>query len=136
MPMNLEQLSTREKIYRRSQQVILENQQPGGGYLATPEMPDYHYSWFRDGAFIAYALTLDGANAPIAHPTGTAAQWDSARRFHDWCARMVNDRAEALERSIARAQRGEPIKLLDTLNARYTADGAAGPDDWPEFQLD
>lgn len=134
--MNLEQLSTREKIYRRSQLVILENQQPGGGYLATPEMPDYHYSWFRDGAFIAYALTIDGDKAPISHPSGTSAQWDSAGRFHDWCARMINDRTEALERTIARTERGEALEMLDTLNARYTVEGHAGPDDWPEFQLD
>jgi GH15 family glucan-1,4-alpha-glucosidase len=134
--MKLEQLSLREKIYRRSQQVILENQEQGGGYIACPNMPDYAFSWFRDGAFIAYALTIDGLLAPIRHPTGLAAQWDSALRFHDWCARIVNARAEALERSIDRAARGEPIVLADTLNARYTANGAPGPDDWPEFQLD
>ena len=68
--MKLEQLSLREKIYRRSQQVILENQQPGGGYLACPTMPDYAFSWFRDGAFIAYALTIDGWHRPDpAHET-------------------------------------------------------------------
>lgn len=134
--MKLEQLSLREKIYRRSQQVILDNQQEGGGYLACPNMPDYNYSWFRDGAFIAYALTIDGQVAPIQHQIGVTAQWDSALRFHDWCARMVNDRADALERSIARAASGEPLVLADTLNARYTADGVPGPDGWPEFQLD
>lgn len=134
--MNVEQVSHRQKLYRHSQQVILDNQQPGGGYIACPTMPDYAFSWFRDGAFIAYALTIDGLRAPIQRPNDVAAQWDSALRFHNWCARMVNDRAEALERSIERAARGEPPVLADTLNARYTADGAPGPDDWPEFQLD
>jgi GH15 family glucan-1,4-alpha-glucosidase len=99
-------------------------------------MPDYQFSWFRDGAFIAYALTLDGMSAPIPHPTGIAAQWDSAGRFHQWCARMINERAEAIERSIARAERGEPVVVTDTLNARYRDEGAAGPAEWPEFQLD
>ncbi len=134
--MKVEQIDLRDRIYARSQQVILDNQQPGGGYLACPHMPDYQFSWFRDGAFIAYALTLDGARAPISHASGIAAQWDSAQRFHDWCARMINARAEALERTIARAARSEPIVLRDTLNARYTADGNAGPAEWPEFQLD
>jgi GH15 family glucan-1,4-alpha-glucosidase len=123
-------------LHQHSQQVILDNQQAGGGYLACPVMPDYQFSWFRDGAFIAYALTLDGAAHPIPHKIGFAAQWDSANKFHDWCARMINQRADALERTIARAAQGEPLVLADTLNARYQDIGAAGPDDWPEFQLD
>jgi GH15 family glucan-1,4-alpha-glucosidase len=49
---------------------------------------------------------------------------------------MINARASALERSLDRANRGERLVLRDTLNARYTADGNIGPDDWPEFQLD
>lgn len=134
--MKLEQLSLREKIYRQSQQVILNNQQRGGGYVACPNMPDYAFSWFRDGAFIAYALTVDGLLAPIRTPNSLAAQWDSGWEFHDWCARMVNDRAEALERCIERAARGEPLVIADTLHARYTTNGASGPNDWPEFQLD
>jgi GH15 family glucan-1,4-alpha-glucosidase len=130
------QLFTLEKLHSHSQQVLLDNQQPGGGYLACPTMPDYQFSWFRDGAFIAYALTLDGFDAPMPHRVGIAAQWDSAGKFHQWCAQMVNQRADALERSIARAKRGEPIVVADTLNARYRDEGAAGPVEWPEFQLD
>jgi GH15 family glucan-1,4-alpha-glucosidase len=127
---------TRESLHYHSQQVILDNQQSSGGYLACPNMPDYQFSWFRDGAFIAYALTLDGMANPIPHRVGFAAQWDSAVKFHDWCARIVNERAEALERSIVRATRGEALVLEDTLNARYTDTGLVGPSDWPEFQLD
>ncbi len=126
----------REGLHHHSLRVILDNQQPGGGYLACPNMPDYQFSWFRDGAFIAYALTLDGARNPIPHSVGIAAQWDSAGKFHAWCARMINNRAEALERSIARAERGEPVVTEDTLNARYRDDGLIGPEGWPEFQLD
>ncbi len=125
-----------QQLYERSLTVILENQQPGGAYLACPNMPDYRYSWFRDGAYIAYALTLDGAEAGIAYSGSMAAQWESAGRFHNWCAEVINRRAEGLERSIARAQHGEPPVLADTLNARYLPDGSEGPDDWPEFQLD
>ena len=127
---------TLSHLHSHSQQVILDNQQSSGGYLACPVMPDYQFSWFRDGAFIAYALTVDGQTNPIVHPIGLAAQWDSALKFHDWCARMINDRAEALERSIARAQRDEPLELRDTLNARYHVEGNEGPEGWPEFQLD
>ena len=63
-------------------------------------------------------------------------QWDSAMRFHNWCAEMINRRTEQLERMIERAQTGQPSIFADTLNARYHTDGEAGPDDWPEFQLD
>ncbi len=123
-------------LHQHSQQVILDNQKAGGGYLACPHMPDYQFSWFRDGAFIAYALTLDGATYPIPHQIGFAAQWDSAGKFHQWCATMINQRAEALERTIARAANGEALVLADTLNARYQVEGKPGPEDWPEFQLD
>lgn len=121
-------------IYQHSQSVILENQQ--GGYLACPNMPDYQFSWFRDGAFIAYAMTIDSHHHGISHPSGLDAQRDSAAKFHAWCVEMILQRREKLERSIARAEWGEPIVIADTLNARYTIGGEAGPDDWPEFQLD
>ncbi|MBK8033984.1 MAG: glycoside hydrolase family 15 protein [Chloroflexi bacterium] len=123
-------------LHEHSLKVILDNQNEGGGYLACPVMPDYQFSWFRDGAFIAYALTVDGTLNPIPHAVGRNAQWDSADRFHRWCARMINSRAAAIERTIARAANGEPLVLADTLNARYQLHGDPGPDDWPEFQLD
>lgn len=123
-------------LHHRSQQVILDNQQPGGGYLACPTMPDYQFSWFRDGAFIAYALTLDGIYHMVPHRAGMSGQWDSAGKFHTWCARIINDRAGALERTIARAAAGQPPVAADTLNARYRDEGGVGPMGWPEFQLD
>ncbi len=124
------------QIYAHSRAVILENQMPGGGYLACPTMPDYWFSWFRDGAYIAYAMTLDGQRGDVSYVGSMAAQTESARSFHDWCANVINSRAEALERCIERAAHGQPVVLADTLNARYRANGDPGPDDWPEFQLD
>lgn len=129
-------LTTREMLYQRSLSVLLENQQPGGAYLACPAMPDYRFSWFRDGAYIAYALTLDGERASLSHEGSMAAQWESALRFHAWCADVIDRRAEHLERSIERAKKGQPVVLADTLNARYRPNGEEGPDEWPEFQLD
>jgi GH15 family glucan-1,4-alpha-glucosidase len=49
---------------------------------------------------------------------------------------MINERADAIERSILRAKRGEPVVIADTLNARYRDEGVEGPAEWPEFQLD
>lgn len=124
-----------EGLLARSRAVILNNQ-PHGAYLACPVMPDYQYSWFRDGAFIAYALMLDGDAGQRGYRGSMAAQWESAQAFHDWCAAIITDRADAIERTIARARTGAPLDPADLLNARYRADGSAGPGTWPEFQLD
>ncbi len=123
-------------LHRHSLAVILDNQQASGAYLACPNMPDYRFSWFRDGAFIAYALTLDGFRVNTTRNGLMDAQWNSAARFHSWCVEMINRRTEALERCIARAQAGQPLAAADLLNSRYHADGEVGPAEWPEFQLD
>jgi GH15 family glucan-1,4-alpha-glucosidase len=125
-----------QHLHERSVSILLDNQQPGGAYLACPNMPDYQFSWFRDGAYIAYALVLNGRIASLRHEGSMAAQWESAARFHTWCADMINSRAERLERCIERAASGLPLVVTDTLNARYRPDGGEGPDGWPEFQLD
>lgn len=118
-----------------SLRVILDNQQASGAYLACPTMLDYQFSWFRDGAYIAYALSVDGQTVGIQHG-GMAAQWESANRFHNWCAEMIINREERVERCIAAVERGKKPDPRDLLNARYRADGLEGPDEWPEFQLD
>jgi len=124
------------QLHERSLEILLDNQQSGGAYLACPTMPDYQFSWFRDSAYIAYALVLDGRTASLSRQGSMAAQWESAGRFHAWCADLVNSRAERLERGIERAKAGLPPLVTDVLNARYRPDGGEGPDGWPEFQLD
>ncbi len=125
-----------DELRLRSLKIILDNQEPGGAYLAGPNMPDYQFSWFRDGAYIAHALLVDGLRAGLEHGGSMAAQWESAGRFHDWAATVITERAAAIERGIRRAARGEPVPPEETINARYRADGSVGPDGWPEFQLD
>lgn len=119
-----------------SRRVIMENQLPSGAYLACPTMPDYQFSWFRDGAYIAYAMALDSRAGDAPHQGIMDAQLNSAQRFHDWCVSVILKREDAIERTIIRAAQGGPVVLADTLNARYTPDGSTGPDSWPEFQLD
>lgn len=127
---------TRQSLYEHSLRVILDNRHANGAYIACPTMPDYRYAWLRDGAYIAYALILDGEAISACYRGSMAAQWESVARFHSWCAQVVNARAESLERSIERAHRGETPVTQDALNARYHADGTEGSDDWPEFQID
>ncbi len=119
-----------------SRRVILDNQTPEGAYIACPNMPDYQFSWFRDGAYIAYALTLDGDKVGDHYKGSMSAQWESVFHFHNWCAARIHERSERIERAITEAERGEMPEIGDLINARYRADGLEGPDDWPEFQLD
>jgi isomaltose glucohydrolase len=90
--------------------VIRAGQAPTGAYLACPTFPHYRYSWFRDGSFIADAMSRAG-------------EIESAERFFDWCAGIVEARADA-------------IRAGAFLHARYTVDGRESEEEWPRFQTD
>ena len=61
----------------QSVEIILEGQAPSGAYSASPMFPPYReFCWFRDGAFIAEAMSRVG-------------EVQSAERFFDWCAEIV-----------------------------------------------
>lgn len=109
-------------LFQHSIHIILTNQALSGAYVASPNFPTYRYCWFRDGAFIAYAMDLAGRH-------------ESARRFHNWAVRTILRHAEKAERAVEKAARGEPLGD-DYLHTRYTLDGDEGPMDWPNFQLD
>lgn len=110
-------------LLQRSVEIILSNQHASGAYLACPNFPTYHYCWFRDGAYTAYAMDLVGEHA-------------SAARFHAWAAGVILPRAEIVKRAVAKAQRGERLTGEDWLHTRYTVDGQPSNEDWPNFQLD
>lgn len=109
-------------LFHHSIRIILTHQDPDGPYPASPTFPTYRYCWFRDGAFIAYAMDVAG-------------QHESAHRFHNWAARTILRHAHRAERAIHKAARGEPLGP-DYLHTRYTLDGEEGENDWPNFQLD
>ncbi len=119
-------LSTYSELAETGIRVIRAGQQDTGAYLASPTFPTYRYSWFRDGAFIAYAMDLMGEH-------------ESARRFHDWAARSilsreseVNSVLDELRSNGAVPDPGDP-RLLNT---RYRTDGSLGSEPWENFQLD
>ena len=97
-------------LKERSIQVILEGQAPTGAYIAAPTFKNYQFSWFRDGSFIADAMSRVG-------------EPESAEAFFDWAARVV-------------ATRAEKIRAGGILHARYTAAGDESEDAWPNHQLD
>jgi len=111
-------------LYQRSIEIILENQSANGAYIASPNFPTYHYCWFRDGSFIAYAMDLAG-------------QHTSAQRFHQWVAGRVNERKDLVRTGLAKARSGKKLTEAEILHTRYRLDGTDGePGNWPNFQLD
>ncbi len=109
----------------RSIELIASLQDVGGAYPASPTFRVYRYSWLRDGAFIANAMS-------------TVGQVESADRFWEWCASVIDARAVQIEQLVARSLRDEPIGREEFLPTRYTFGGSDVVDDeqWWEFQLD
>jgi len=111
-------------LYQRSIEIILEHQSASGAYIASPNFPTYHYCWFRDGSFTAYAMDLAG-------------QHESAGRFHRWVAGRVNERRDLVRTALVKARSGEKLTESEILHTRYRLDGTDGePGNWPNFQLD
>jgi GH15 family glucan-1,4-alpha-glucosidase len=111
-------------LYQRSIQIILENQSANGAYIASPNFPTYHYCWFRDGSFCAYAMDVCG-------------EWRSAHRFHEWATRAILTRAEVIQRAVSVTQSGQPPAPENQLHTRYTLEGEDGTsEEWPNYQLD
>jgi isomaltose glucohydrolase len=112
-----------ESLVRHSVAVIEKNQAKTGAYIASPAFPVYRYCWFRDGAFIADAMSRAG-------------RVTSAEAFFGWCARILTDRAGMIREQIEARRRGEPIATSELLHCRYTVDGSEAPEEWWNFQLD
>jgi len=107
-----------------SAELIVSLQDAGGAFPASPTFSAYlGYSWFRDGAFIA-----DGMSS--------AGRTESAERFFDWCARVLEARAMQIESIVASAAAGHPVPDAEMLATRFTFDGREGDDEWWDFQLD
>jgi GH15 family glucan-1,4-alpha-glucosidase len=110
-------------LVERSREIILQNQDASGAFIACPTFQNYRYAWFRDGAFTANAMDRVGERA-------------SAARFFDWAADVINARGTVVLRAVEKAGRGEALDRRDILHTRYTIAGEESTSDWPNFQLD
>ena len=110
-------------LKQRSIEIILENQAPSGAFVASPTFDTYNYCWFRDGAYIAYAADLMG-------------KFDQTRKFHVWCADVIERYRDVAEAVILKLANGEPTTEHDFLPTRFSLDGVSVEDDWTNFQLD
>jgi len=111
-------------LVQRSVSLIGQLQHPSGAYPASPTFSAYRgYSWFRDGAFIADAMSAAGAV-------------DSASRFFDWCDRMLAEHSDDVAEIVAAEAAGAPLPDDRMLPTRFTLDGSPADDDWWDFQTD
>ncbi|MRX43019.1 glycoside hydrolase family 15 protein [Agromyces kandeliae] len=107
-----------------SAELIASLQDAGGAYPASPTFSAYAgYSWFRDGAFIADAMSAHG-------------RVESAERFFGWCADVLESRRVDIGAITAAGRAGESVADSAMLPTRFTFDGRAGDDEWWDFQLD
>lgn len=114
------------ELVASSLRVLLDGQAPTGAYVASPTFSQYGYGWLRDGSYCALAMDAVGERS-------------SARAFHDWVAQVVEARASRIEEIVATLNSGGVPSASEMLPTRYTLDGReeeAGPEDWPNFQLD
>ena len=110
-------------LVEASLRVIANGQAPSGAFVASSTFATYDYSWFRDGAFIADAMSRHGRH-------------EEAEAFHRWCAGIVADRRDRIADLVARARRGDQPAPEDHLRTRYTLDGREADGFWENFQLD
>jgi len=110
-------------LFSHSVHSIRDNQASTGAYVAAPRFRAYHYSWFRDGAFIAYAMDLVGEH-------------ESARRFHQWASQTILRYESKIQRCIENAQRGIAPTGSECFHCRFTVEGVEGDDEWANHQLD
>ena len=117
-------LAAMTRLADSSIELVLRLQDESGAYPASPTFSAYSgYSWFRDGAFIADAMSTAGAI-------------ESANKFFDWCARIIKARRSTIERIAAASTAGSPVPNTEMLPARFTFSGEDGADAWWDFQLD
>lgn len=113
----------RVSLCQHSIDVLLQNQDPSGAFLACPTFPAYQYSWFRDGSFIAYALDEVGYH-------------ERAEYFHQWCARTVLRHRKKIEGEILSTDQQKGSADIPHFHCRFTVTGDEVPGHWGTHQLD
>ena len=112
-------------LYRHSIDVILQNQDASGAYLASPAFETYHYCWLRDGSFIAYAMDRVG-------------ETESAEKFYRWVGRTIRRYSGKVDILEGQLKAGEIPDRSGILNTRFTVEGFEETEDneWGNFQVD
>jgi GH15 family glucan-1,4-alpha-glucosidase len=111
--------------YRRSIEVILQNQHSSGAYVASPAFSNYDYCWLRDGSFIAHSMDRVG-------------EYQSAEAFFRWVNRAINKYAHKVDILEEQMLQDPSAPEKSILHTRYTLDGEEESTDstWGNFQID
>ncbi len=104
-------------------ELILENQNNFGSYVASPDYPVYSYSWLRDGSFIAYSMLING-------------ETDSCLKFLNWVDGTIRRYKFKVEKISEKLANNQTLNPEDFLSTRYTLAGMEAQDNWPNFQID
>lgn len=110
-------------LRQKSIEIIKEHQHPNGAYIASPNFGTYHYSWLRDGTFIAYSMDVVGEH-------------QSAEAFYRWVHQTLNKHEGKARAALQKHSEGHAVDPAELLHTRYTLEGEEGTEDWPNFQLD
>ena len=110
-------------LLQKSIDVILNNQDDQGGYIASPNFEQYTYYWLRDGAYTAYAM--DSAGHTL-----------SASKFHTWVIHTILHNEKKILNCIYKVEHHKPIQPAEYLHCRFNADGSEARGDWAYHQLD
>jgi len=111
-----------EGVAARAAALIRSFQDVSGAYPASPTFSAYRgYSWFRDGAFIADAMSA-------------AAEVESAHAFHAWCARALVAWRERVDAFVVGTPGDRDYSFA--LPARLRLDGSEGSAEWANHQVD
>jgi GH15 family glucan-1,4-alpha-glucosidase len=116
-------LNNKSFLYKRSIDILLENQFPSGAFSAAPNFPPYQYSWFRDGSFNAYALDITG------HP-------ENSEKFHNWCLRTILRYQPKITECISRVEKTNEFPKDLFFHCRFTSEGDEVDGNWGNHQLD
>ncbi len=60
----------------------------------------------------------------------------SAARFHTWVAETLGKKQDVMRAAVEKISGGKALSPADILHTRYTVEGQAGGEDWPNHQLD
>ncbi|ABY93934.1 MAG: Glycoside hydrolase 15-related [Caldanaerobacter subterraneus] len=113
-----------ENLVEKSIKIIKNNQSEYGSFVASPSFPTYHFSWLRDGSFIAYSMDLMG-------------QYAEAEKFYRWVNEVIIRYSYKVDKIIEKIKNGNKLEPNDFLYARYTLEGYEEKDSgWGNFQLD
>src|SRR4030042_2442356 len=102
-------LFRKKELYPRSIELILENQSVWGSYVASPAFAAYHYSWLRDGSFIAYSMDCVGKH-------------ESAASFFRWVSSAIQRYTYKVDEVEHSVREGLEIGRDMILHTRFTLD--------------